>query len=283
MSNLAQKGTLYIVATPIGNLSDLSERAKTILASVDLIAAEDTRHTKKLLQHLAINRPLLALHEHNEDAKSELVADRLMSGEAVALVSDAGTPLISDPGFPLVRECHQRSIPVSPIPGPSALIAGLSASGLATDEFHFLGFVPRKSSARRELFATRSQMTSTWVFYESSHRIVESLRDLAAILGDFRRVVLARELTKLHETIISAPLSELIDRVSSDENQQKGEFVVIVEGAAQLEESEDFLEVDRILRILMADFPLKQASSLVAEITGVKKNIVYQRGLALKG
>ena len=283
MSNLAQKGTLYIVATPIGNLSDLSERAKTILASVDLIAAEDTRHTKKLLQHLAINRPLLALHEHNEDAKSELVADRLMSGEAVALVSDAGTPLISDPGFPLVRECHQRSIPVSPIPGPSALIAGLSASGLATDEFHFLGFVPRKSSARRELFATRSQMTSTWVFYESSHRIVESLRDLAAIVGDFRRVVLARELTKLHETIISAPLSELIDRVISDENQQKGEFVVIVEGAAQLEESEDFLEVDRILRILMADLPLKQASSLVAEITGVKKNIVYQRGLALKG
>ena len=283
MSNLAQKGTLYIVATPIGNLSDLSERAKTILASVDLIAAEDTRHTKKLLQHLGINRPLLALHEHNEDAKSELVADRLMSGEAVALVSDAGTPLISDPGFPLVRECHQRSISVSPIPGPSALIAGLSASGLATDEFHFLGFVPRKSSARRELFATRSQMTSTWVFYESSHRIVESLRDLAAILGDFRRVVLARELTKLHETIISAPLSELIDRVISDENQQKGEFVVIVEGAAQLEESEDFLEVDRILRILMADLPLKQASSLVAEITGVKKNIVYQRGLALKG
>ena len=283
MSNLAQKGTLYIVATPIGNLSDLSERAKTILASVDLIAAEDTRHTKKLLQHLGINRPLLALHEHNEDAKSELVADRLMSGEAVALVSDAGTPLISDPGFPLVRECHQRSIPVSPIPGPSALIAGLSASGLATDEFHFLGFVPRKSSARRELFATRSQMTSTWVFYESSHRIVESLRDLAAILGDFRRVVLARELTKLHETIISAPLSELIDRVISDENQQKGEFVVIVEGAAQLEEGEDFLEVDRILRILMADLPLKQASSLVAEITGVKKNIVYQRGLALKG
>ena len=283
MSNLAQKGTLYIVATPIGNLSDLSERAKTILASVDLIAAEDTRHTKKLLQHLGINRPLLALHEHNEDAKSELVADRLMSGEAVALVSDAGTPLISDPGFPLVRECHQRSIPVSPIPGPSALIAGLSASGLATDEFHFLGFVPRKSSARRELFATRSQMTSTWVFYESSHRIVESLRDLAAILGDFRRVVLARELTKLHETIISAPLSELIDRVISDENQQKGEFVVIVEGAAQLEEGEDFLEVDRVLRILMADLPLKQASSLVAEITGVKKNIVYQRGLALKG
>ena len=283
MSNLAQKGTLYIVATPIGNLSDLSERAKTILASVDLIAAEDTRHTKKLLQHLGINRPLLALHEHNEDAKSELVADRSMSGEAVALVSDAGTPLISDPGFPLVRECHQRSIPVSPIPGPSALIAGLSASGLATDEFHFLGFVPRKSSARRELFATRSQMTSTWVFYESSHRIVESLRDLAAILGDFRRVVLARELTKLHETIISAPLSELIDRVISDENQQKGEFVVIVEGAAQLEESEDFLEVDRILRILMVDLPLKQASSLVAEITGVKKNIVYQRGLALKG
>ena len=283
MSNLAQKGTLYIVATPIGNLSDLSERAKTILASVDLIAAEDTRHTKKLLQHLGINRPLLALHEHNEDAKSELVADRLMSGEAVALVSDAGTPLISDPGFPLVRECHQRSIPVSPIPGPSALIAGLSASGLATDEFHFLGFVPRKSSARRELFATRSQMTSTWVFYESSHRIVESLRDLAAILGDFRRVVLARELTKLHETIISAPLSELIDRVISDENQQKGEFVVIVEGAAQLEEGEDFLEVDRILRILMVDLPLKQASSLVAEITGVKKNIVYQRGLALKG
>ena len=283
MSNLAQKGTLYIVATPIGNLSDLSERAKTILASVDLIAAEDTRHTKKLLQHLGINRPLLALHEHNEDAKSELVADRLMSGEAVALVSDAGTPLISDPGFPLVRECHQRSITVSPIPGPSALIAGLSASGLATDEFHFLGFVPRKSSARRELFATRSQMTSTWVFYESSHRIVESLRDLAAILGDFRRVVLARELTKLHETIISAPLSELIDRVISDENQQKGEFVVIVEGAAQLEEGEDFLEVDRILRILMADLPLKQASSLVAEITGVKKNIVYQRGLALKG
>jgi len=283
VSNLAQKGTLYIVATPIGNLSDLSERAKTILASVDLIAAEDTRHTKKLLQHLGINRPLLALHEHNEDAKSELVADRLMSGEAVALVSDAGTPLISDPGFPLVRECHQRSIPVSPIPGPSALIAGLSASGLATDEFHFLGFVPRKSSARRELFATRSQMTSTWVFYESSHRIVESLRDLAAILGDFRRVVLARELTKLHETIISAPLSELIDRVISDENQQKGEFVVIVEGAAQLEESEDFLEVDRILRILIEDLPFKQASSLVAEITGVKKNIVYQRGLALKG
>ncbi len=252
------------------------------MSSVDLIAAEDTRHTKKLLQHLGINRRLLALHEHNEDEKSALVADRLAAGESVALVSDAGTPLISDPGFPLVRECHQRSIPVSPIPGSSALIAALSASGLATDEFHFIGFVPRKSNARREVFSEKANASGTWLFYESSHRIVESLRDLAAVIGDLRRVVLARELTKLHETIISAPLSKLIDRVIADENQQKGEFVVIVEGAAQVEESEDFSDVDRILRILMADLPLKQASSLVAEITGVKKNIVYQRGLALK-
>jgi 16S rRNA (cytidine1402-2'-O)-methyltransferase len=283
VSNLAQKGTLYIVATPIGNLSDISERAKAILSSVDLVAAEDTRHTKRLLQHLGINCRLLALHEHNEDEKSALVADRLAAGESVALVSDAGTPLISDPGFPLVRDCHQRSIPVSPIPGSSALIAALSASGLATDEFHFIGFVPRKSNARREVFSEKATASGTWLFYESSHRIIESLRDLAAIIGDLRRVVLARELTKLHETIISAPLAELLDQVIADENQQKGEFVVIVEGAAQKEKSEDFSDVDRILRILMADLPLKQAASFTSEITGVKKNIVYQRGLALKG
>jgi len=275
------KGCLYVVAMPIGNRDDITERAKQVLSAVELIAVEDTRHSRPLLQTLGITTPLLALHEHNELKLVTRLVEQLSTGGTIALISDAGTPLISDPGFPLVRACQQAGVRVIPIPGASALVCALSAAGLPTDRFLFEGFPARTSSARRDQFARLKDAGMTLVFYESSHRIVHSLTDMAAVFGAERPAVLARELTKLHETIISRPLGELVERVNGDPNQQKGEFVVLVAGAVQDTQTMD-PEARRILEILAEELPTKQAAALAAKITGIKKNLLYQQALELQ-
>ena len=273
-----QKGVLYLVATPIGNLDDLSLRAKAVLESVDRIAVEDTRHSRPLLQRYGVRTPLVALHEHNERQVLEELVDRLSEGEAVALISDAGTPLISDPGFPLVRRCREAGIPVSPVPGPCAAIAALSASGLPTDRFLFEGFPARTGEARRKQFEALRDETGTLVFYEASHRVAASLSDMAAVFGVDRGAVVARELTKLHETILSGTLGALVSTLEGDPDQRRGEFVIVVGGAPAGEGTID-PEAERVLRVLVAELPLKQAAALAARITGEKKNRLY--GLAL--
>jgi len=281
-SESPQKACLYVVGTPIGNLGDISARALEVLQSVDLIAAEDTRHTRGLLQHFGINKPMLAVHDHNENSQVPQLVSRLLDGERVALVSDAGTPLISDPGFPLVRACREAGVAVVAIPGPSALIAALSVAGLPTDRFRFEGFLPRKRAARRELLSGMVEETATLVFYEASHRVLETLQDMQHVFGGGRFAVLARELTKLHETVLSGGLGELSKLVSGDSNQRKGEFVLMLAGAPA-REVESSAELDRYLEILLGELPLKQAAGIAAQLLGVKKNAVYQRALALKG
>ncbi len=275
------KGCLYIVAMPIGNRGDITERAKQVLSAVDLIAVEDTRHSRPLLQMLAITTPLLALHEHNEQKLVARLVDQLTAGDTIALISDAGTPLISDPGFPLVRACQQAGVRVIPVPGPSALICALSAAGLPTDRFLFEGFPARSGPARREQFRRLKDEGMTLIFYESSHRIVDSLADMAAVFGEDRPAVIARELTKLHETILSQSLGSLVELVSRDLNQQKGEFVVLVAGAVRDAEAID-PETQRILEILLEAMPTKKAATLAAKITGIKKNRLYQKALELQ-
>ncbi len=272
------KGILYVVATPIGNLGDISARGIEVLRQVDLIAAEDTRHTRPLLRHLNIRTPMLAMYEHNEAAQLDKLMACLASGQAIALVSDAGTPLISDPGFPLVRECQRKGIQVSPVPGACAAVAALSASGLATDRFYFEGFPPRTSGARQQRFRDLVAESATLVFYESSHRIRASLTDMATVFGADRKAVLARELTKIHETIVSSELGRLVAALERDADQRKGEFVILVGGA--LKNSDDVSpEAVRVLDILLEALPVKQAASLAARITGEKKNRLYQLAL----
>ncbi|WP_399359234.1 16S rRNA (cytidine(1402)-2'-O)-methyltransferase [Thiohalophilus thiocyanatoxydans] len=278
---MSENSALYIVATPIGNLGDMSQRAVEILQQVALIAAEDTRHSARLLQHYAVSTPCVALHEHNEREQSSRLLQRLANGESVALISDAGTPLLSDPGFHLVQQARQQGIRVVPVPGPSAVIAALSVSGLPTDCFKFIGFLPAKSVARRQRLAALAAESCTLAFYESPHRIVESLTDMAHELGAARAAVLARELTKTFETVRSGTLAELGEFVSSDPNQQKGEIVVLVEGAPAVESALD-AEAERVLGILLAELPLKQAAALAARLTGGKKNQLYQRALTMK-
>ena len=276
-------GTLYIVATPIGNLADFSHRAIETLKNVDLIAAEDTRHAKILLQHYSINNQLLSLHQHNEEAVAPNLIAKLKEGQSIALVSDAGTPLLSDPGMPLVKLAKQEGIEVSPIPGACALIAALSVSGLSVSKFIFEGFLPRTSSARKVFFSTRKNETATWVFYESSHRIEVSLDDLISVLSADRRVTIARELTKLFETVITDSLANVIELVKTNANMRKGEFVVIVEGAV-IEKKPDTLteEQERILLVLLKECSLKTAVAMTVDITGARKKIVYQAALALE-
>ena len=278
MSNAV--GRLYIVATPIGNREDISARAIEVLRSVDRVVAEDTRHSRRLLTYLAIDRPMMSLHEHNETGAAQRVIEYLLAGESLALVSDAGTPLISDPGFSLVRSCREQGIPVVSVPGPSALIAALSVSGLPTDRFRFEGFLPRRQQARLALLETLRHETVTMIFYESSHRVVEALRDLVAVFGSARPAVLARELTKLHETVISAPLADLLEQVEADEHQRKGEFVFVLAGAPARSDA-SMQDVDGLLNILLDELPLKQAAALAARISGEKKNLLYQRALEL--
>lgn len=265
-----------MVATPIGNLGDLSPRAVEVLHQVDRIAAEDTRHSAGLMRHFSIATPMLSLHEHNERQKTQLLLQRLQGGESIALISDAGTPLISDPGYVLVREAHQAGLRVVPIPGPSALVAALSASGLPTDRFCFEGFLAAKGGPRRKHLASLREESRTLAFYESPHRIEESLADMVEAFGAAREAVLARELTKTFETIRHAPLGELLAWVRGDSDQRRGEFVLLVHGAPGRETGQLDAESCRIARLLADELPLKQAASLAARITGEKKNTVYQ-------
>jgi len=280
--NINHFGTLYIVATPIGNLQDMSQRAIEILKSVQGIAAEDTRHSASLLRHFLINTPTLALHEHNERERASVLLERLQRGESIALISDAGTPLINDPGYFLVRVARNAGIRVVPIPGPSAVIAALSVSGLPTDRFCFEGFLAAKSKTRLQQLEKLRNETRTLIFYEAPHRVLETLQDMQQIWGIAREVVIARELTKMYETIYSAPLAELIEWVKSDENQQRGEIVLLVRGAEDLPTESEKLSVESILTILLNELPLKQAVELTAKITKKRKNDIYQRALVLK-
>lgn len=273
-------GALYVVATPIGNLGDFSARAIEVLGQVARIAAEDTRHSAPLLHRHGIATPLLSLHEHNERARVAQLIEELRGGAAIGLISDAGTPLISDPGFHLVRAARASGIRIIPIPGACALITALSAAGLPTDRFVFEGFLPAKSAARRAHLEALRTETRTLAFYESSHRIVETLEDMAAIFGASRPAVLARELTKTFETIRDGSLAELQEFVTGDANQQKGEFVVLVQGAE--DEPQDQAEATRVLSILLEALPVKQAAALAERITGVKKNELYKLALTLR-
>ncbi len=273
--------TLYIVATPIGNLSDISERAIQILQEVDLIAVEDTRHSGKLLQHIGVSTPMLALHEHNENKKIQDIIAKLLAGTSIALISDAGTPLISDPGYQLVKAALAADINVSPAPGPSALIAALSVSGLPSDAFIFEGFLPNKSAGRIKKLETLADENRTLIFYEAPHRIVACLQDMLQVFGAKRSAAIARELTKTFETIKNDSLENLLAWVEADTNQQRGEFVVLVQGKEKDNNVVDS-EAEFILDTLMQELPLKQASHLAAKITGIKKNTLYQIGLNKK-
>jgi len=271
-------GKLWVVATPIGNLDDLSPRAQSILRGADLIAAEDTRHSMALLQHYGITTRRVALHEHNERAVCADLVQRMRDGADIALISDAGTPLISDPGFRLVRAAREAGVAVSPAPGPCAAIAALSVAGLPTDRFTFEGFLPAKSGARRAHLQTLRNATRTLIFYESSHRIIEALDDLAAVFGGDRQAVLARELTKLFETVLDGSLAELVARVKEDANQQRGEFVVIVAGAGDEAEAARLAEGRRVFELLRRELPPGRAAKLAAEISGAPRNRLYDSG-----
>lgn len=266
--------TLYVVATPIGNLADLSPRGQEVLRTVAAICAEDTRHTSQLLSHFGISRPLIALHDHNEEAMAERIVTRLQAGESMALVSDAGTPLVSDPGFRLVRAARAAGIRVSPVPGACAAIAALSVAGLPSDRFSFEGFLPAKGSGRRERLQSLAGEVRTMVFYESSHRIAESLADMATVFGGDRPAVLARELTKLFETVLDGDLQALLRQVEADENQRKGEFVVMVQGAADNEQAQ-LAQGRRVYALLGQHLPPSTAAKLAAELTGAPRKALY--------
>lgn len=284
ISESGSRGRLYIVATPIGNLDDMSSRAGRVLAMVDVIAAEDTRHSGRLLQHLGLQKRLIALHDHNERDRAGSLLDELEAGRSVALISDAGTPLISDPGYVLVREARKRGFVVTPIPGPCALVAGLSAAGLPTDRFLFVGFLPAKRSGRRAALDALRREAATLVFYESPHRILDTVHDIAEVLGEDREIVLGRELTKTFETFYSGEVHQVLATLESDSHGTKGEFVVMVHGAsaASIDELPEALDVDRLLGLLLVELPVKKAARIVAELTGRSKNELYQRALELK-
>ncbi|MDH3871534.1 MAG: 16S rRNA (cytidine(1402)-2'-O)-methyltransferase [Gammaproteobacteria bacterium] len=276
------EGVLYVVATPIGNLQDITARALDTLKRVARIAAEDTRHSRKLLAHYGIDTPMTALHEHNEHEVTGTLLKMLHSGTDLALISDAGTPLISDPGFYLVRAVRQAGMKVVPVPGPSACITALSASGLPTDRFVFEGFLPAREHARRQRLEALRDEHRTLVFYESSHRVADCLTDMVEVLGAGRAAVVARELTKTFETIRAGALSELLAWLLGDAQQQRGEFVVMVQGEAPAAEAAMDPQAQQVLELLMQELPLKQAAALASKITGLAKNLCYQRALELK-
>lgn len=273
--------TLYIVATPIGNLEDITLRAINTLKQVDLIAAEDTRHSGLLLQHLAIKAKLFALHDHNEQEKSQLLIEKLKSGLSIALISDAGTPLINDPGYHLVKACRENNINVVPIPGACAAIAALSASGLPSDKFSYEGFLPAKTKARQDYLTTLLDEPRTMIFYESTHRLLDTLQDMQTIWGRDKQIVLAKELTKTWETIVNFSILDLINWLQEDSNRQKGEFVLIVEGNNKTADAID-LKAINTLKLLLKELPLKKAAAITAEIYGLKKNQLYQLGLTFE-
>jgi 16S rRNA (cytidine1402-2'-O)-methyltransferase len=276
------QGILYVVATPIGNLGDITLRAIDTLKQVDAIAAEDTRHSAGLLSHFGISKKLIAVHEHNEQQSAQLLLQRLQQGEHVALITDAGTPGVSDPGAVVVDLLISNGVKVVPIPGVSAVVAALSASGITENGFMFVGFLPASSAQRRKKLECLQGIQTTLVFYEAPHRIVECVQDLAKILGAERRITIARELTKTFETIHRCTLNEAGDWLAHDPNQQRGEFVLLVEALLP----QAFVEVDqaaeRVLRLLLQAMPLKQATKLASEITGAKKNALYELALSIK-
>ena len=275
-------GVLYVVATPIGNLGDIGRRALETLRTVDLIAAEDTRQTAVLLREYGIAVPMTAYHEHNEAREAPRLAEMVAGGRRLALVSDAGTPLVSDPGFRLVREARARGLRVVPVPGPSALVCALSASGLPSDRFLFAGFPPRTAEKRQRLFRELAVEPGTLIFYESSHRVLATLMDLCAVFGERRHAVLARELTKLHETFLQGTPCELAQRLEDEPVQRKGEHVLLLEGAGRGGQGGDDADNERLLRILLEELPVKQAAALAARITGRKRNELYRLALRLR-
>ncbi len=279
MTNLDNR--LYVVATPIGNLADFSYRAVEVLRTVDYIAAEDTRRARLLMQHYGIQNKLISLHDHNEAFKApELVRD-LISGMSIALISDAGTPLISDPGLSLVRLVKEAGVIVSPVPGACALVAALSASGMPVDHFSFEGFLGRTSASRRAFFTEKLDDRNTWVFYESSHRILASIQDLAAVFPAERNIAIAREITKLYETIIYAPIHDVLRLIENDENMRKGEFVVIVGGCPVKKVVDVSSEQLRVLTILLQKQTVKDAVALAVEITSGSKKLLYREALRI--
>jgi 16S rRNA (cytidine1402-2'-O)-methyltransferase len=274
--------TLYIVATPIGNVTDISLRALHVLALVDAVACEDTRNTGNLLTRFGLSKPMVAAHQHNEREVADKLIARLQAGERIALVSDAGTPGVSDPGARIVDAVRAAGLRVVPLPGASAAVTALSASGLVNDQFYFVGFLPAKARQRETALAQLLTVRATMVFYEAPHRIVDCVQALAAVFEPARQLVFARELTKLFEEIHRCPLSEAMAWVKADPHREKGEFVVLLEGAAEGGDAED-ADAERILNILLSECSVKQAASLAAQITGRKKNALYDRALEIKG
>jgi len=279
--NLINPGTLYIVATPIGNLSDISARALSVLAQVDIIACEDTRHTQRLLSAHAIKNKTLSMHDHNERQRQEYIAQLLQEGKSIALVSDAGTPLISDPGFHLVRHCRSLNLAVSPIPGACAAISALSVAGLPTDRFSFEGFLPSKSGARQSTLLALINEPRTMVFYDAPRRAIDTIKDIVTTLGGERYVVIARELTKTFETVHSDTAANLLTWLEQDPNQLKGEMVLIIEGY-KADPDEISAEVIKTLKLLLVEMKPKKACAIVAEIYCVKKNALYDIALSFK-
>ncbi len=275
-------GTLYIVATPIGNLKDITQRAVETLQQVDWIAAEDTRHTQRLLQSLAINRPLISLHDHNEQARMGQLLEKLQAGESGALVSDAGTPLINDPGFHVVKLLRQQGIQVVPIPGPSAVITALSAAGLPTDRFSYEGFLPAKSQKRLNALIELKNDRRTLVFYESPHRLMDTLPALEEVLGAERQMAVGRELTKTYEQFVSGSIAEVLHYFTENSDKVRGEFVLMVMGAVEQEQT-DVTEHDELIQAMLKQgLPVKQIAEIIAEVSGEKKKPIYNRVLQLK-
>ena len=273
-------GILYIVATPIGNLQDITQRALDTFTQVDLIAAEDTRHSGLLLSHYGIKKPFFALHDHNEQEKAHILVEKLKQGSHIALISDAGTPLISDPGFHLVRQCREAGIRVVPLPGACAAITALCASGIASDRFCFEGFLPAKSKARKDKLENIVEEDRTLIFYESTHRILDTLEDMQSVLGEERYIVLAREITKTWETITGNMIKNLREWLLEDPNRTKGEMVLIVEGKPKSDNNDEISpQAVKALELIAEELPLKKAAAIVAELYGYKKNALYQFGL----
>jgi 16S rRNA (cytidine1402-2'-O)-methyltransferase len=279
---MKQVGTLYVLATPIGNLGDITLRAIETLKNVDAIAAEDTRHTSGLLAHFGIAKKLIAVHEHNENQAAEKLLMQLKNGENIALVTDAGTPGISDPGAVVVGVVRNAGLKVVPIPGVSAVIAALSASGITQNGFYFHGFLPASGAARRKILDGLKSLTVTLVLYEAPHRIVECVEDIAKVLGEARNITFARELTKTFETIYTCPAGQASAWLQADANQQRGEFVLLIETLPIIETQEISEEAQRVLKCLLAELSLKQAVLLATEITNLKKNDLYEFALTLK-
>ena len=279
------QATLFVVATPIGNLEDITLRALKVLRSVEVIAAEDTRTTARLLDRHGISARMVSLHEHNESRRAEAIIQRLVEGQSVALVSDAGTPALSDPGAILVALVRSAGFRVIPIPGPSAVIAALSVAGLAGTGFQFAGFLPERSAARRKAIASFAGLACTLVFYEAPHRVVKCVEDLAAVLGPEREIVIARELTKIFESVHRCPLGEAAAWFEADTDRQRGEFVLLISGAESVAQDADAIAVsaDGILRVLMAELTLAQSVKLACTITGMRRGDLYPRALELAG